>query len=250
MLQSIQLEITVVATSTEIKKQAEVRDFGPQLGKPTFGNRRTIRFSVHPPGRFEIRLATGEIFGNPLRTKGKQVAVGQLNIYEVDLSAEHEWTLRYNAPWKDEKSEIPASIWFYICFKPAEFSELLSNIQNGVYPRRIDVEFGESKSLKFGWEPDGSAQEWDNREKPAMLPITSIEFSYEFPDAKPKTDSAFKNELGKDFSSELEFEGRDEMLRAILARLDSVRSELRGVRFAAWFLAAILIASSVLARTW
>lgn len=241
----ILLEVEEVATSTEIRRQVEVRDLGPQLGKHTIGNRRAVRFSVRSSGREEIRLATGQVFGNPLWNKGKQLAKGELTIIEGEREAADEWAMSYHGPRKDDEMALPAGISFFAFFNHAEFSELSSNIHNGVYPKHIRIEVGESSSLKFGWEPDGSALEWNNRAEPTALPITSVEFSYEFPDAKLES-----NPVGKVFKFEPEPEGRREVFRAILVILESIRSEMRGVRVAAWLLAVMVILSVVLARKW
>lgn len=199
----IPLEIESASASIEVKWEQAGTD------------RRTISFSVRLSRTGEIRLATGETFCHPER-RASERKKGARRIeaahFIVHGDAAHKWEMHYVPSYNDDHGEVPSTIEIHVFLTNHEFSELLANLRVGVGPTRVTLDAAESDALKYGWEPDGSAKEWDNRGR-APIQITSFEFDYEFPDAS---------------------RDRREAAQSISDQMDSLRRQMRN---AAWFLA-------------
>jgi hypothetical protein len=201
----MRLGISAASASTEIAKEPS--------GARTV--RRSINFAVYPQYGDEIRLATGEVFCAPGADEHKSKATGYLTVIESDAGAvesESPWEVSYHEPWRDDdEGNQPAGLSFYVFLNPREYAELLSNACAENLPDAIGVHIGKSEKWKYGWEPDATTIEWDNREKPAALPIESISFHYKFSKAETEARSILAPESSRQQHPVLELRAPDRL---------------------------------------
>jgi hypothetical protein len=154
------------------------------------GSRHLISFNVCPEDRNHLDLKTGEIFQSPpyarIYENQHKLIGGTLTIapFTDGLPSEnntHEKSELHYFPGRVSKSGIDddrASELMFMYYLPAqEFQLLLSSILSGCSPKSATLTF-ESDTFKFGWEPDGSGQQWDN-EANRKVSIVGIEFKFQ-----------------------------------------------------------------------
>jgi len=203
-------------------------------------DRRAINFDVHPSDDQEIRLASGEVFCHPKlhglsRSKSLRKATGHLQIVEA-VSAEPEWGL---VTAMEASKDEDALISIHAFYTPLQFDALLANLRAGMLPEALTVATAENSKLNFGGDPDGNVLEWDNREKPAAIPITSIDILYRLGD--PLSDPEANPGKSLRESSDINFEDRREVARAMVERLDLLESSVRNTRHAVLLVLVVLI---------
>lgn len=103
----------------------------------------------------------------------KQGAIGFLSRFDERVSDDEV---------RPETCHISAAL------KPDKFLSLLLAIQSGRVPESVTVSL---RGMKYGWEPDGSGKEWDEKQVPHP-PIAKISFS--IPLFGSRSDSSEQNE--------------------------------------------------------
>ena len=151
--------------------------------------RRSIYLSVFPHDRTHMDLATGEIFENPTyaRTrKPEEKAISAvLEIHEASEDNSRKLGLMHYfeaISSGDGVVESASLINFSVQISSKDFSDLIENLRHSVLPTSVsvDLDLNEKGPVKYGWEPDGSGTEWNNKaENARQIPISSVSFRYE-----------------------------------------------------------------------
>ena len=112
------------------------------------------------------------------KTHSLRNAKWSIYLHELDIFNEHVATLdaigmlSYWAESKYSDDFSPESCNASLAIPDVRFESLLSILQTGCLPERINISVS---GLTYGWEPDGSAKEWDVKTNKSA-PIINISF--------------------------------------------------------------------------
>ena len=168
----------------------------------------SIAFQVKPRGRGRISIADKYVFGDQYPSNDREEVSGRLTIERLDDSYTGSYGLDENKFGRvffyeasvDEFGaySIPPLIYFRVFLKDKQFNEIKQAMLHGLSVANLGCGL---EGLEFGWEPDGSHQEWKLKEgeevKKFRLPLQDAfitDFSIGF---------------GKHFDDEY-WEGRDD----------------------------------------
>jgi len=139
-------------------------------------NRRSISFEVLPSEEGCLELETGEIFKNPryIRNDDKPRISGYLSVYESsdDKTLKDHTHMIYRGELiseHDPENNHDSSLVFHVSLGKTFFSQLLKNLQSGIFPTSMFLTLVEKPFLEYGWEPDGSRKIWNNQDKDNRL---------------------------------------------------------------------------------
>jgi hypothetical protein len=166
----------------------ELTTIYPDENKSTRGQQ--LYFTVYPDDRDHLDLETGEVFENPryakLRKHLDKLISAQLSVREASSAEDVKYNrMQYLGEVKGDDYGSEASIYFQYFLHPRYFHSLVSSIQSGILPTTVHIELpfslrDDAGPIKFGWEPDGSGQEWRNKaDENKAVEIESIGFRYE-----------------------------------------------------------------------
>ena len=79
-------------------------------------------------------------------------------------------TLTYSEETELDIATYPASYEVEAWIGPSHFDQLLRAARQGKMPSSMRVDVA-GDGIKYGWEPDGSGKDWDNKEKPQLAVI-------------------------------------------------------------------------------
>jgi hypothetical protein len=167
----------------------------------------SVRVGNRSSARNEIRLATGgklnDIKGVVGVCVGTATPDGKID-YGDDLPA--RWGgLHYYAYFKSDFEAYPENYLIELGVSAALFDRLVHFAELG-RPPIIGLELGDGfvfgktgaaikkAPIKFGWEPDGSALEWDNKESP-NVEITWCSFEVECGAPEPEDEDVPDREI-------------------------------------------------------
>lgn len=156
---------------------------GETLGSQ--GDRSRFVFKVKPdrPLTNEIRLSTGEKFNELDGTVTFQLGSPPadwptLKARHTPLGGEKEMaiigTLTYSEKYEGDLGSEPASYSVEVFIDPSQFDQLVRSARQGKLPAYISIDVV-GEGIKYGWEPDGSGKEWDNKARP-QLPVVWVGF--------------------------------------------------------------------------
>ncbi|MCA3083114.1 MAG: hypothetical protein ING69_10720 [Rhodocyclaceae bacterium] len=160
-------------------------------------NATAIAMNVSPLNRTQISLSTGEVFRNPRRGMPSEDKPNiEASIYIIATNDPERYSnMVYLAGSESDYGVTNSSIHFDLAIDPAAFDDALTNIRSGVFPTAITVEFDvpimdNTGPLEYGWQPDGSAINWDNstRDK-RRVRIKSVSFISEVLKPAPAPDT-------------------------------------------------------------
>lgn len=151
------------------------------------GDRPCLSFKVKPekPWRNEVRLTTGEKFGEldgtvalragapPADWKPIRIVLSPISGREEDVPVIGR--LGYWEKREDDFDSQPANYLAELWIASDQFTELVFAARAGRLPRFISLEVV-GDGIKYGWEPDGSGKEWNNKERPHLV-ITKAYFA-------------------------------------------------------------------------
>ena len=129
--------------------------------------------------------------------------------------------------------ELGSQIMLVWRLPPDLLADFHALIQGGRVPKQAIVSFP-SGALTFGWEPDGSGQNWDNEKTPAV-PIESVTFNFdlEAPSIDRPWDMAIPDESDREF-----FSDQARVNFALLRKLSAIESSITRL---AWTLGLIAV---------
>jgi hypothetical protein len=241
---SLYLDITSVAGA--------VSAWTPGNHHKEAGSLAQIVCSVHPRGRDHLDLETGEIFQNPqyakLRKQQDEIIFAQFNIHvrkgegRKDEETENNWNrITYFGGVKsrhDPENDSDPLIHFQYALPQNEFAELRNHILAGQIPKRVSVQC-EGPAFSFGWEPDGSGQQWKNlANRHVHISEIRFDFSYSGEESEDEDDKFFSEPIGrKDYADSARVD------RAITGRLIAIE------RLAKWALGLAAICAGLLMKS-
>ena len=239
---SLHLEITNIAgfvsawTAGNLRKEA--------------GSQSQLVCSVYPIDRDHLDLETGEIFQSPryLKVRGQQDKgiAGQLIIYEGKDSGEdslkagnwNEITYLGGHESKDDPdSSFDSLIYFRYTLPQNEFVVLHNHVSAGHLPKRVLIEC-EENAFNFGWEPDGSGQNWNNLTKKKVR-ISEIRFDFSYSESDETTEESLSELIDKK-----DYKDTAKVARAIIERLNSLE------KIGKWVLVLIGLCAALLLKSW
>ena len=180
----MRLDICSVILSTHIDLTDSERE--------SSNRRPTISFDVFPNDRDYIELETGEVFCNPqwkFKHKDKDFIDCQVSLYVSSEQRDPQMFYWAGGGSIDDDTHHDSRLSIVIPLLPSELDFILKNIQSGIFPETMSTEWetnfftinGKEPNniIKFGWEPDGSHQIWNNAKKEDQkIKLSWVGFSY------------------------------------------------------------------------
>ncbi len=208
-------------------------------------NKFAVAFDVVPEGRSHLDLKTGEIFQSDrfaaMRDQKDKTISAKLFVSPRERNSTGEELpreMRYSRGGRDFYSEIYL-VWRLPDDHLAGFHAL---ILAGMMPQQAIVHFLFG-ALKFGSEPDGSGQTWDNETSPAV-PIESIRFDFSFPILSGDRPWDTEMPAGEDRAFFLDTARVNFLL---LRKLSAIEYSIRGL---GWMILIALLMLILLFRFW
>lgn len=130
-----------------------------------------ITFQIKPEGRDRISISDEYVFGDQYPNNDREEVSGRLTIERLDDSHVDDYDLGegkigrvffYEASVDEFASySIPPLIYFRVFLKGKQFDEIKQAMLHGLPVANLGCGLD---GLEYGWEPDGSHQEWKLQE--------------------------------------------------------------------------------------
>jgi hypothetical protein len=165
------------------------------FGECRYGSEKwTVAIQLKLDDQDEIRLASGEKSqlmqkwvhfsqadeGERGNLKRVVDGVDELEPVKVGLA---QYSPAYT---RDILNERPPAISFNVYLSKERMMELVEMGKRGYWPTTITISVKEKSGITYGWEPDGSAKEWDNTNFPHVQ-IEEVDLRYAFPLGEDET---------------------------------------------------------------
>ena len=141
----------------------DVRRPTVRLHQSDLGDRRTwsVGFELYFGGWHEkVRVSTGEEELSKLDGR-----VG-FTVRAKDIPADVAGELIYAPGRDDDLMPSPPGYSVFLMLEQEDHDRLVSLVQDGVPLRKLTIKTDEG--VAYGWEPDGSGKDWDNKQFPKV----------------------------------------------------------------------------------
>jgi hypothetical protein len=151
-------------------------------------SRTSVVFDVFPEGRDHLDLVTGEVFQDPSyarirKTKDNTIG-GTVQIYAGYDETDYNYSrMKYvEAHNLDDLGDTLASVNFTCFLPPDDFDALLDTLRSQLLPSAVTIHLKhdlleKASAIEYGWEPDGSGMQWDNKTA-KLISIEAVEVVY------------------------------------------------------------------------